>query len=722
VSDVAAPVDRPTADGDAAPDDVARDVGADVAADARADVGFDAAEAGSDVPAPMDAAVDVAPPMDAAPDAAACASTVTLSTTAVGFFWVGQATDTADVALRWAGAPCAGLRAEADAPWLRAAATEASLRVELVGARTIGGVHTGRVTLRDARGTRLGSVEVTLRALGSLRAEATPKVLVIGIDGVRGDAMEGATLPTLRSLTRHAAASYHVSTHRTGPTMSGPGWTTIMTGVGPDRHRVVANGAYAGRDRTWPSFLLRAREGLRLRTAVASQWPDIVTGIVEPEAMDDRTTGNGAAVSAAMARWLREARHDVHFIHFDDVDHAGHATGFALSNPESRGALEGVDALVRPLLDAVVARPAIADERWLVVVTTDHGGAGTNHGPMNLDNWDIPLFVVGPTVTPLLPTGFVSHMDVHPTVMRFLGAAIPAAWRLDGRPLGVAYELACGDGADDDRDGARDCDDADCAAAPACACARNDAGSRLGRAVFTGVTTGLANVRAASCGRGASPEVVVRWTAPRAGTYTFDTTGSGRDFDTVLAALRGGCDGAELACNDDASGPQSALRVTLAAGEAVGLLVEGKDGATGPFQLNVEPVDACPDRDLLSATGADVATGTVGESGGTFFASCARSGRDVLLRWRAPTAGTWRFSTAGSDYDTVLHLRDGDCAGPELACGDDVGGSDYTSRASASLRAGQVVTVVISGFNGRPEGAGALPAGGTGRWSLAITP
>ena len=52
-------------------------------------------------------------------------------------------------------------------------------------------------------------------------------------------------------------------------------------------------------------------------------------------------------------------------------------------------------------------------------------------------------------------------MDVHPTVMRFLCAPPPAAWRLDGRPLGVAYETACADGADDDGDEQVDCGDPD---------------------------------------------------------------------------------------------------------------------------------------------------------------------------------------------------------------------------------------------------------------------
>lgn len=653
---------------------------------------------------------------------AMCRSAVRVDGAAPSFFWVGQATEAATSALVWEGAPCADLAVDADVPWLRGTlASPSQLRVELVGSMAPGGVHRGRVRLREASGRVLTFVDVELRALGSSRADATPKVLVIGIDGLRGDAMEGATLPTLRSLLPHAAASFHVSTQLTGATVSGPGWTSIFTGVGPDRHRVVANADYDRRDPAWPTFFRRAHDTLRLRTALASQWPAIVGGIVESDAMDVRSSGNGASVSSTMDRWLRAAAYDVHFVHFDDVDHAGHASGFSLANPEYRAAIEGVDRLVRPLLDAIVERPAIATERWLVVVCTDHGGAGTSHGALDRDNRDIPLFVAGPTVVPRMPEGFVSHMDVHPTVMRFLGAPPPASWRLDGRPLGVAYETACGDSADDDGDALVDCADPDCAAVSRCACARDDAGSRLGRAIFTGTTAGATHRLTASCGRGPSPERLVRWTAPRAGTFSFDLTGSDRNFDTVLGVLRGECEGAEVACNDDASGPQSAARVTVTAGERITLLIEGKDAATGAFQLNAEALDACPDRDLASATGASVATGSVGDTGGTFFATCGRSGRDVLLRWTAPSAGEWRFDTAGSGYDTVLHLRDGDCAGPELACGDDVGGGDYTSRLSATLREGQVVTVVVSGFNGRPEASGPLPGGGTGQWVLNIT-
>jgi len=63
----------------------------------------------------------------------------------------------------------------------------------------------------------------------------------------------------------------------------------------------------------------------------------------------------------------------------------------------------------------------------------------------------------------------------------------------------------------------------------------------------------------------------------------------------------------------------------------------------------------------------------------------------------------WRFSTEGSDYDTVLALRGGACDGDEIACGDDteVGTTDYTySTVTASVREGDVVFIGIGGYDG----------------------
>ena len=291
---------------------------------------------------------------------------------------------------------------------------------------------------------------------------------------------------------------------------------------------------------------------------------------------------------------------------------------------------------------------------------------------------------------------------------------------LDGRDLVASTEALCADGADNDVDGRVDCADPDCVTTAACACAGVDVGSRLGRAIASGTMAGRMDSSRGACGGAGLSDATVAWTAPSAGTFSFDTAGSNRDNDTLVHVHRATCAGAELACNDNVSGTQSAARVTLAAGDRVVVVVESRN-PTLAWQLNARDVTRCPDRTLGSATGR-VASGTLGDIGGNLFASCALSGRDVSFQWTAPTAGTWHFDTAGSDFDTVLHVRDGVCGATTLACHDDVGGGDYTSQLDVTLRAGQVVTAVISGFNARPEGSGALPAGGTGAWVLNINP
>ena len=573
----------------------------------------------------------------------------------------------------------------------------------------------------QAGGAPLGTLSVRLSSLGATGPGLLRRALVVGIDGVRGDAAAVASTPTLDLLARHAAWTRVASTQRQAATISGPGWTSILTGVDADRHNVRTNDGWAGRNQDCPTFLLRARQELGLSTAAAAHWAPITDSLIEPDATDARVGGPGdAEITSTVFDWISSGAHELTFVQLDDPDHAGHVHGFSASVPEYREAVTTADRQLGRMLQAILARPEVASEQWLVVVTSDHGGIGMGHGCAAPDCWDVPLYVAGPTVFPRFPPGFISHMDVAPTVLDFLGLPPAPEWELDGVVRGVPFEAHCRDGRDDDADGQIDCADSDCATLFVCNCPEVDLGSALGPEVATGTTAAAGDDLGGTCGGAGSPDLTLGWTAPAADTYTFDLTGSVRDFDTVLTVLDGACDGAELGCNRDASGPQSALSVALDAGQAVVLVVDGAPAHEGAWELNIEGRAGCPDVELGSAVGPSVASGSNAEQGASFFASCARSGRDVLLAWTAPVAGLWTFDTEGSGYDTVLHLRDGVCQGAELVCDDD-GGPDYSSRVQAELAAGQTVTVVVSGFNGRPEGPGPLPAGGSGEYVLNVS-
>lgn len=88
-----------------------------------------------------------------------------------------------------------------------------------------------------------------------------------------------------------------------------------------------------------------------------------------------------------------------------------------------------------------------------------------------------------------------------------------------------------------------------------------------------------------SCGGGDGNDRVVTFTAPAVGMYTFDTFGSA--YDTKLA-LFADCT-SELYCNDDTNGLQSQLSLNMGAGQDVLVVIDGFDGASGAWVLNITP-------------------------------------------------------------------------------------------------------------------------------------
>ncbi|MEC8425810.1 MAG: hypothetical protein VX000_18625, partial [Myxococcota bacterium] len=149
-----------------------------------------------------------------------------------------------------------------------------------------------------------------------------------------------------------------------------------------------------------------------------------------------------------------------------------------------------------------------------------------------------------------------------------------------------AADEICGNGHDDDGDGHADCADDACMEEPGCVCIEAIATGHAG-AIASGDTTGSTDDRArgadAGCGSTASsaPDHAIAWTAPDAGCYAADTFGS--SFDTVLRVVEG-CDGEELACDDDSrdsSGAytsQSQLLVGGSSGRAYTFVVDGFGG------------------------------------------------------------------------------------------------------------------------------------------------
>ncbi len=219
-------------------------------------------------------------------------------------------------------------------------------------------------------------------------------------------------------------------------------------------------------------------------------------------------------------------------------------------------------------------------------------------------------------------------------------------------------------------------------------CPLDDLGSVV-PADVAGDTAGLYRSHSSSCGGGAGRDAGYLFTAPQAGTYTFDTFGS--SFASIITVRDGACDGAELACGYDG------MLLDLAADQTVAVIVDSAFGS-GPFDLHIDTLGgACPDGDLGNGVPQSVA-GNTSDGDNTDAASCGGEfSPDDLYTFTAPQDGLYSFDTFGSALDTVVYLRDGGCDGTELDCNDDFSGAVTQSRVVEGLTGGQTVLIGVDG-------------------------
>lgn len=270
----------------------------------------------------------------------------------------------------------------------------------------------------------------------------TPKVLIIGIDGLRPDALMAATAPNLKNLmangcwTENASASAY--------TVSGPGWSDILCGVWPDKHNVVDNSFTNPRYTQYPHFFKRLKEARpAIRTAHYSSWQPIDATILGSTSVNyrrfiDYTQNGDARLSAEAAALLRTTNIDIMFFYFADVDIAGHNYGFSPYSPEYRNEIEQTDAQLGQLLSALRTNSNYANENWLIIVTTDHGGTlDGSHGRNEPAHRRIPFIISGLTSARGKLYTTVNQVDVPAIACAHLGIPVNPAWGWDGRAIGV---------------------------------------------------------------------------------------------------------------------------------------------------------------------------------------------------------------------------------------------------------------------------------------------
>ncbi|MFE0104092.1 alkaline phosphatase family protein [Streptomyces sp. NPDC059009] len=282
-----------------------------------------------------------------------------------------------------------------------------------------------------------GPVAAVARAAS--RAAKTPKVLVIGLDGTLLGRVKDAAAPTLKGLMAAGlTAPSSIYANPLAPTSSGPGWSTLITGVWPDKHKVVNNEFTGHNLAQYPDFLTRVeRAKPDLKTYAVSSWAPI-TDIIFSAEVDQRVSTPGAeydtGTTSRAVEQVKSGDPDAVFVQLDNVDHAGHTYGAA--SQQYLDAIHGVDAQAGQIIAAVTSRATYGNEDWLIMITADHGHTDAGgHGGSSWPERQTFMIATGGGVSAGSVRYDVRMPDVAASALAHLGVPVDPAWGLDGRPV-----------------------------------------------------------------------------------------------------------------------------------------------------------------------------------------------------------------------------------------------------------------------------------------------
>jgi predicted AlkP superfamily pyrophosphatase or phosphodiesterase len=229
------------------------------------------------------------------------------------------------------------------------------------------------------------------------------------------------------------------------PSMSGPCYATIHTGVPPQVHGVVSNGLIRRVD--LPDVFGQVRAGGGVTGAVTHSWwseffnraPFDPVRDIEYDEPDSATINHGrfhtmagydlinqmtpsdADLFATLTRLCLRHGLDYGILHTCTLDSMGHRFGHDCTQMDHACAL----------LDAMLAGfvPRWLDMGYEVIVTADHGQSlRGHHGGTEEAQRDVALYYFGPAQGPS-PATLLNQLALAPTILSRLGAAIPDTMR-----------------------------------------------------------------------------------------------------------------------------------------------------------------------------------------------------------------------------------------------------------------------------------------------------
>ena len=277
---------------------------------------------------------------------------------------------------------------------------------------------------------------LVLTAAFTYGKEKDKKVLIIGIDGCRPDALLAAHTPNLDALWKNGAYRFEAKSDEISS--SGPCWTAMLTGVWHVKHKVLSNDYRKPDLEHYPHFFHRIQiEEPELACYSVANWGPIHNILQEGDAVLAASETNDVNVTLKVVALLEQEEVDLMFVQLDEVDGAGHRHDYTVNSGKYLKAIERSDSQVGKMVHALQQRADYEEEDWLILVSTDHGGSDFSHGKNIPAHTTVFYIASGESVVQGEIDKEVGIVDVAVTALKHVGIAAQESWYLDGQVSGL---------------------------------------------------------------------------------------------------------------------------------------------------------------------------------------------------------------------------------------------------------------------------------------------
>lgn len=210
---------------------------------------------------------------------------------------------------------------------------------------------------------------------------AQRKVLVISIDGLTGTELQTVAPTNMTALQKNSKYSYN--TLKTASDAAG--WVSMLTGTGFSKHQISDDNferTQSGSDDHAPIVSYRnvfdyVTQYKTVKTALVTPWVNL-RGYMRNADFSPVVSTDLAVKDSTVSILNSQTALGTMFVNFRDVEAAGANGGYLATNANYKNAIVKADEYVGNILTALKARKNYANEDWLVILTSNHGGSSTN--------------------------------------------------------------------------------------------------------------------------------------------------------------------------------------------------------------------------------------------------------------------------------------------------------------------------------------------------------